>query len=220
MSGGEGGSKARARLLLVASAASFGLMAVLARLLSTHGGPRFGAGQLTVVRFVVGALVSLSSSLTADEATMVAMVKSRSVIALSTPFGRVTALMCSESPMSRPARLITISSGISAASQISSSSWRTWLSTPPRLMPRDLSSSTKWIGTSTCTLACSEMRRKSTWSGRSVTGWNWTSFGRVRTAAFEAPSIITTVFMKWPVLSALTKAFSSRWIERGSSLLP
>jgi drug/metabolite transporter (DMT)-like permease len=52
-------AKLRARLLLVASAASFGLMAVLARLLSTHGGPRFGAGQLTVVRFVVGAVVSL-----------------------------------------------------------------------------------------------------------------------------------------------------------------
>jgi drug/metabolite transporter (DMT)-like permease len=51
--------KARARLLLVASAVAFGLMAVLARLLATHDGPRFSAGQLTMVRFVVGAAVSL-----------------------------------------------------------------------------------------------------------------------------------------------------------------
>ena len=150
---------------------------------------------------------------------MVAMVKSRSVIADSVPLGRVTSLMCSESPMSMPARLISISSGISAASQTSSSSWRTALSTPPRFRPFDLSSSMKWIGTATWTLACSEMRRKSTCSGRSVTGWNWTSLGSVRTGAPPA-SIITTEFMKWPVDKALTSAFSSRWIERGSSLLP
>jgi drug/metabolite transporter (DMT)-like permease len=48
--------KARARLLLLGSAFSFGVMAVLARLLSHRG---FSAGQLTVVRFVIGALVSL-----------------------------------------------------------------------------------------------------------------------------------------------------------------
>ena len=40
--------------------------------------------------------------------------------------------------MSRPARLISISSGISAASQTSSSSWRTAFSTPPRLRPFEL----------------------------------------------------------------------------------
>jgi hypothetical protein len=68
------------------------------------------------------------------------MVKSRSVIALSTPLGSLTPLMWIESPMSRPARLISISSGISAASQTSSSSWRTAFSTPPRFRPRDLSS--------------------------------------------------------------------------------
>jgi drug/metabolite transporter (DMT)-like permease len=50
--------KARARLLLLGSAASFGLMAVLARYLSRGPDP-FSAGQLTVVRFVVGAAVSL-----------------------------------------------------------------------------------------------------------------------------------------------------------------
>ena len=51
-------AKGRARLLLVGSAVSFGLMAVLARLLSSRPGG-FSAGQLTVVRFVVGAAVSL-----------------------------------------------------------------------------------------------------------------------------------------------------------------
>lgn len=50
--------KARARLMLLASAVCFGLMAVLARLLS-RGPDGFSAGQLTVVRFVVGAAVSL-----------------------------------------------------------------------------------------------------------------------------------------------------------------
>jgi drug/metabolite transporter (DMT)-like permease len=44
--------------MLLGSAASFGLMAVLARLLS-RGEGAFSAGQLTVVRFVVGAAVSL-----------------------------------------------------------------------------------------------------------------------------------------------------------------
>ncbi len=51
-------SKTRARLLLLGSAGSFGLMAVLARLLS-RGEGAFSAGQLTVIRFVVGAAVSL-----------------------------------------------------------------------------------------------------------------------------------------------------------------
>jgi drug/metabolite transporter (DMT)-like permease len=50
--------RARARLLLLGSAVAFGLMAVLARLLS-RGPGGFSAGQLTVVRFVVGAAVSL-----------------------------------------------------------------------------------------------------------------------------------------------------------------
>jgi drug/metabolite transporter (DMT)-like permease len=50
--------KARARLLLLGSAVSFGLMAVLARRLS-RGPEGFSAGQLTMLRFVVGAAVSL-----------------------------------------------------------------------------------------------------------------------------------------------------------------
>ncbi|BDG01988.1 DMT family transporter [Anaeromyxobacter oryzae] len=49
-----------ARLLLLGSAVSFGLMAVLARKLS-RGDAAFSAGQLTVIRFVVGALVSLAA---------------------------------------------------------------------------------------------------------------------------------------------------------------
>jgi drug/metabolite transporter (DMT)-like permease len=53
-------AKARARVLLLASAASFGLMAVLARRLS-RGPAGFSAGQLTMIRFVVGAAVSLAA---------------------------------------------------------------------------------------------------------------------------------------------------------------
>jgi len=51
-------AKLRARLLLLGSAASFGLMAVLARRLS-RGEGAFSAGPLTVIRFVVGAAVSV-----------------------------------------------------------------------------------------------------------------------------------------------------------------
>jgi drug/metabolite transporter (DMT)-like permease len=51
-------SKTLARIELLGSGVAFGLMAVLARLLSRgHGG--FTAGHLSVIRFVVGALVSL-----------------------------------------------------------------------------------------------------------------------------------------------------------------
>jgi drug/metabolite transporter (DMT)-like permease len=52
------GSRRLARLLLAGSAASFGLMAVLARWLS-RGQGGFTAGHLSVIRFVVGAAVSL-----------------------------------------------------------------------------------------------------------------------------------------------------------------
>jgi drug/metabolite transporter (DMT)-like permease len=58
VTGAERGRKARARLMLLGSAVSFGLMAVLARRLS-RGEGAFSAGQLTVVRFVVGAAVSV-----------------------------------------------------------------------------------------------------------------------------------------------------------------
>lgn len=51
--------KVRARFMLLGSALSFGLMAVLARRLS-RGPQGFSAGQLTVIRFVVGAAVSLA----------------------------------------------------------------------------------------------------------------------------------------------------------------
>ena len=58
MTAGRG--RARARLMLLGSAVSFGLMAVLARLLS-RGAGGFSAGQLTVIRFVVGAAVSVAA---------------------------------------------------------------------------------------------------------------------------------------------------------------
>jgi drug/metabolite transporter (DMT)-like permease len=51
-------ARLRARLLLVGTALCFGLMAVLARRLS-RGEARFTAGQLSVIRFALGALLSL-----------------------------------------------------------------------------------------------------------------------------------------------------------------
>ena len=53
----------RARLMLVGSALAFAVMAVLARLLSrpsVSDGARFDAGQLTVIRFAMGAAISLA----------------------------------------------------------------------------------------------------------------------------------------------------------------
>jgi drug/metabolite transporter (DMT)-like permease len=52
------GPRVLPRLELLGAAVSFGLMAVLARRLS-RGPDAFSAGQLTVIRFVVGAVVSL-----------------------------------------------------------------------------------------------------------------------------------------------------------------
>jgi large subunit ribosomal protein L25 len=54
-----------------------------------------------------------------------------------------------ESPISKPPRSITTSSGMLAAPQMSSSSWRTTLSTPPRDRPGESSSFTKRTGTLT-----------------------------------------------------------------------
>lgn len=55
-----GRGRTRARLMLLGSAAAFGLMAVLARKLS-RGAAGFGPGQLAVIRFVVGVAVSLAA---------------------------------------------------------------------------------------------------------------------------------------------------------------
>jgi drug/metabolite transporter (DMT)-like permease len=50
----------QARLALVGSAIAFGLMAVLSRMLSSGAGG-FTAGQLSVIRFAVGVLISLAA---------------------------------------------------------------------------------------------------------------------------------------------------------------
>eukprot|EP00300_Choanocystis_sp_HF-7_P029301 c35967_g1_i1.p1 GENE.c35967_g1_i1~~c35967_g1_i1.p1 ORF type:complete len:101 (-),score=10.38 c35967_g1_i1:54-356(-) len=67
-------------------------------------------------------VVSPPVDLSADGATIVAMVKSRSVIALSLPLGSLTWLMWIESPTSKPVTSIEMSSGMLAASHTSSSS--------------------------------------------------------------------------------------------------
>jgi drug/metabolite transporter (DMT)-like permease len=58
-----GRPRLRARLMLLGSALAFAVMAVLARLLSRPTVPaaaRFDAGQLTVIRFAMGAAISLA----------------------------------------------------------------------------------------------------------------------------------------------------------------
>ena len=56
-----------------------------------------------------------------------------------------------------------------------STAWRTTFSTPPRLMPGEMPSLTKWTVTATRIFSPAARRWKSTCSGRSVTGWNCTS---------------------------------------------
>ena len=68
------------------------------------------------------------------------------------------------------------------------------LSTPPRLMPGASSSSVNTTGTWTVTVECSPMRRKSTCTGRSVTGSKATSLGSVRwpaTVTFRTATLPT-----------------------------
>ena len=84
-----------------------------------------------------------------------AMVKSRSVIALSVAPGRGDVTNVDQIANIEACGSMATSSGISAASQISSSSWRTMLSTPPRDAGAPFSSLMKCTGTLTCTLLCS-----------------------------------------------------------------
>src|SRR5690606_15971922 len=62
-------------------------------------------------------------------------VKSRSVMVGVTPCGRVTSLMCTVSPMSRPVRSTSMTSGIASAGACTSIARRTMLSVPPTLRP-------------------------------------------------------------------------------------
>src|SRR5437588_8061208 len=73
-----------------------------------------------------------ASSLTADEAAMLAIVKSRSWITGRAFSGIVTAPIWMLSPMSRPARSTTRRSGMASTEQTISMPWRTMLRIPPR----------------------------------------------------------------------------------------
>src|SRR5690606_4751013 len=91
-------------------------------------------------------VASPSSDFIAEDPAMVAMVKSRSEITGLTPSGSLTDEMCSDWPISAPSRSTVMNSGIALAGQRNSTSWRTTLRTPPRLMPGDFSSLMKCTG--------------------------------------------------------------------------
>src|SRR5438874_1593047 len=121
-----------------------------------------------------------ASSRTAEEAAIVAIVKSRSWITGRAPSGISTAPIWMLSPISSPSRSTTIRSGMLSTEQTTSMPCRTMLRMPPRRSPGARSWLMNTTGTSTVTWAPAPTRRKSTWSGVSVTGWNCTSRGRVR----------------------------------------
>ncbi len=111
---------------------------------------------------------------------MLATVKSRLMMVGVTPSGSLVAEMWIERPISSPSRLNSKKSGILSAGAITSTSWRTMLSTPPRLSPGDSASLTKRTGTLTRMRAPGATRWKSTWMGMSLMGSSCTSRGMTR----------------------------------------
>ena len=76
-----------------------------------------------------------ASSRTAEDAAMLAIVKSRSVIVGRQPSGMMTRLIWMLSPISSPLSSTTSWSGMPSTGQFSSMPWRTMLRMPPRRMP-------------------------------------------------------------------------------------
>ena len=150
---------------------------------------------------------------------MVATVKSRSVIAGVTPSGSVIAEIWIESPMSVPVRSTSIDSGIDSAGQFSSTSWRTIFRIPPRLMPGDSSSFTKFTGTSTAIVAPLPRRRKSTWVTKSLTGSSCTSRGITRWV-LPSTSRSSRELMNVPLFQSFVTSLCESEIRSGDFLSP
>ena len=91
-----------------------------------------------------------------------AMVKSRSAMVGRAPDGKLTWLMCTESPMSRPVRSMRKLCGMLATEHRTSISWRTTLSTPPRFSPGEATSFSNSTGTFMRISVSAPTRRKST----------------------------------------------------------
>jgi hypothetical protein len=127
--------------------------------------------------------------------------------------------MCTESPMSRPVRSISISLGMASARQESSRVWRTTFKTPPRLMPGDSSSLMKLQGTSTTTTVDVLTRRKSICSGRSFTGCCCRS--RASTRSLPPFTLMSNrVVKKPPPRISRCTSWGSRVIMTGDFLAP
>ena len=135
-----------ARHLLLVAASRLGASG---RLGTSGGGSGSSAGSPAGAAAASAAgAASASSDLSADGATIVAIVRSSSCVCTVTPSGSLIDEMWTVSPMSRPVRSTVIWSGICSAGQLRSTVWCTMLSTPPRLRP-GLSS---WLMKSTCDL--------------------------------------------------------------------
>src|SRR5437016_1704134 len=94
------------------------------------GGPAAGAGSSAGGAAAATAAVAAAcaaSSFTAEDAAMLAIVKSRRWITGRAPAGISTAPLWMLSPISSPSRLTTIRSGILSTEQIISMVWRTIL---------------------------------------------------------------------------------------------
>src|SRR5207248_7169982 len=130
---------------------------------------------------------------------IVATVKLRSRIIVLTPSGRVKASIWMLSPMSRSERSPSIYSGMLSTGQSRATSCRTMFKTPPRFRPGEFSWPRKCTGMSSELFPPGVSRRKSMWTGRSVTGSSCTARGMTRVFC-PANSSITRVCRNAPVL--------------------
>src|SRR6185295_3616702 len=121
---------------------------------SAGASPSFGAAACSVVgtsaaATAAAACAASSSSVMSCGTTTVATTGSAPLCSeSSTPFGRVSSRTCSDLPTARLPRSTSMNSGRSPGRQAMSSSFSTWLTTPPcSFTPGDFSALTKCSGT-------------------------------------------------------------------------
>src|SRR5688572_13199146 len=104
---------------------------------SAGASPSFGAAACSVVgtsaaETAAAACAASSSSVMSCGTTTVATTGSSALwIASSTPFGSISSRTCSDLPTARCSRFTSMNSGRSSGKQTMSSSFMTWLATPP-----------------------------------------------------------------------------------------
>src|SRR5258706_95882 len=167
---------------------------------SAGASPAFGTACSVVGTSAAGtaaaAVAASSSSVISCGTTTVATTGSSALcIESSTPFGSASSRACSDLPTARPSRLTSTNSGRSAGKQTMSSSFRTWLTTPPcSFTPGDFSALTKCSGTFMWIFLSLETRWKSMCCTSGLNGCMFTE--RSSTCSF-APARSSIRMLAW-----------------------